>query len=78
LLLTGQLEPGKVYDLNYDNQIMVTEKYDAKRTYKKNKGYFPGIATIGNKVVYVENRDGNANVKFEQASTLKGMYNLLG
>lgn len=28
--------------------------------------------------MYVENRDGNANVKFEQASTLKRMYNLLG
>jgi len=28
--------------------------------------------------VYVENRDGNANVKFEQASTLKRMYNVLG
>jgi hypothetical protein len=78
LLLTGQLEPDKAYDLDYDNQILATEKYDAKRTYKKNKGYFPGIATIGNKVVYVENRDGNANVKFEQASTLKRMYNLLG
>jgi hypothetical protein len=77
LLLTGQLETGKGYDLDYDNQITANEKYDAKRTYKKNTGYFPGIATIGNKVVYVENRDGNANVKFEQASTLKRMYNLL-
>lgn len=78
LLLTGQLDTGKEYDLDYDNQITANEKYDAKRTYKKNTGYFPGIATIGNKVVYVENRDGNANVKFEQASTLKRMYNLLG
>jgi len=76
--LTGQLETGKEYDLDYDNQITANEKYDAKRTYKKNTGYFPGIATIGNKVVYIENRDGNANVKFEQASTLKRMYNLLG
>jgi len=78
LLLTGQLESGKGYDLDYDNQIIANEKYDAKRTYKKNRGYFPGIATIGNKVVYIENRDGNANVKFEQASTLKRMYTLLG
>jgi len=28
-----------------------------------NTGYFPGVATIGNTIVYVENRDGNANVK---------------
>lgn len=77
LLLTGQLESGQQYDLDYDNQIIATEKYDAKRTYKKNTGYFPGIATIGNKVVYIENRDGNANVKFEQAATLTRMYKSL-
>ena len=48
-----------------------------RKTYKKNKGYVPGIATIGNKIIYIENRDGNANVKFEQASTLKRSYELL-
>ncbi len=44
---------------------------------KKNKGYFPRIASIGNNIVYVENRDGNANVKFKQAETLQRAYNLL-
>jgi hypothetical protein len=29
------------------------KKYDAKPTYKKTKGYFPGIASIGNKIVYI-------------------------
>ena len=29
-----------------DNQIIVHEKYDAKRTYKKITGYFPGIAML--------------------------------
>jgi hypothetical protein len=77
LLLTGQLEKGKSYDFDYDNQIIVHEKDDAKRTYKKTTGYFPGIATIGDKVVYIENRDGNANVKTEQAQTLKNAYKLL-
>ena len=48
-----------------------------KNTYKKNKGYFPGIATIGNKIVGIENRDGNANVKFKQEETLERMYSLL-
>lgn len=38
LLLTKQLEPKKDYDLDYDNQITANKKYDAKRTYKKNKG----------------------------------------
>lgn len=77
LILTRQLETGKCYDFDYDNQITANKKYDAKRTYKKNKGYFPGVATIGNNIVYIENRDGNANVKFKQAATLKNAYGLL-
>ena len=77
LLLTKQLETGHCYDFDYDNQVIANNKYDAKRTYKKNKGYVPGIATMGDKIVYVENRDGNANVKFEQAGTLTRAYELL-
>lgn len=77
LVLTKQLEPDKSYDFDYDNQVLPNKKYDAKKTYKKNKGYVPGIATIDNKIVYIENRDGNANVKFEQAATLKRSYELL-
>ncbi|MEA1897907.1 MAG: IS1380 family transposase [Bacteroidota bacterium] len=77
LLHTGQLKSNHSYDFDYDNQVVANNKYDAKRTYKKNKGYVPGIATIGDKIVYVENRDGNANVKFEQAGTLTRAYELL-
>ena len=77
LLLTKQLKKGNCYDFDYDNQIIAHEKHDAKRTYKKNTGYFPGIATIGDKIVYVENRDGNANVKTGQAETLERAYKLL-
>ena len=77
LMLTKQLIKDTYYDFDYDNQIIATEKYDTKRTYKHTKGYCPGVATIGNKIVYIENRDGNANVKFEQASTLFRAYNLL-
>lgn len=77
LLQTGQLTANNSYDFDYDNQVVANNKYDAKRTYKKNKGYLPGIATIGDKIVYVENRDGNANVKFEQAGTLTRAYELL-
>jgi hypothetical protein len=77
LLLTKQLESNKDYDFDYDNQITANKKYDAKRTYKKNKGYFPGVATIGDNIVYIENRDGNANVKFKQAETLQNAYGLL-
>jgi hypothetical protein len=77
LLLTKQLKKGEFYDFDYDNQIIEHEKYDAKKTYKKNTGYFPGIATIGDKIVYIENRDGNANVKTAQPETLERAYKLL-
>lgn len=77
LLLTKQLESEKYYDFDYDNQIIENNNYDAKKTYKKNKGYLPGTATIDDKIVYIENRDGNANVKFEQAGTLTRAYELL-
>jgi len=77
LKLTGQLKAGECYDFDYDNQINANNKWDAKKTYKKTKGYFPGIATIGNKIVGIENRDGNANVKFKQEETLERFYTLL-
>ena len=77
LLHTKQLKKGKFYDFDYDNQIIEHEKFDAKKTYKKNTGYFPGVATIDNKIVYIENRDGNANVKTAQSATLERAYKLL-
>ena len=77
LKLTNQLKSGNSYDFDYDNQINANNKWDAKNTYKKNKGYLPGIATIGNKIVAIENRDGNANVKFKQEDTLERFYTLL-
>lgn len=77
LLLTKQLHKNEFYDFDYDNQIIAHNKYDAKRNYKKTTGYFPGIATIVGMIVYIENRDGNANVKTGQAETLKRAYQLL-
>ena len=77
LLLTKQLEKGTFYDFDYDNQVIEHEKFDAQKTYKLNTGYFPGVATIGDKIVYIENRDGNANVKTAQAETLERSYQLL-
>ena len=37
-----------------------------------------GVATIGEKIVYVENRNGNANVKTRQASTLGSAIRAVG
>jgi len=77
LLLTKQLKKDNFYDFDYDNQIIEHEKFDAKKTYKMNTGYFPGVATIGENIVYIENRDGNANVKTAQSETLERYFKLL-
>jgi hypothetical protein len=85
LIHTKQLEKGKYYDFDYDNQIIVHEKHGAQKTYKKNTGDLPGVASIGNSIVYIENRQGNANactlrstrVKTAQAETLERSYKLL-
>jgi len=71
------LKSDKYYDFDYDNEVLKTEKFDTKNTYKKCKGYFPGMATIEGKPVYFENRDGNMNVKTGQASVLENAYMLL-
>ena len=73
-----QLDPkNKDYIFDYDNQFIPTNKYDSKRSYKKADGYFPGIATIGNHPVYIENRNGNSNVKYKQDQTLERAYSIL-
>jgi len=78
LVQTGQLSPKyEDYIFDYDNQFIPTEKYDSKRSYKKADGYFPGIASIKNHPVYIENRNGNSNVKYNQDETLKRSYSLL-
>jgi hypothetical protein len=77
LLLLNLLKRGEFQDLDFDNQILAHEKQDAKKTYKMNSGYFPGVATIGKLIVYLENRDGNANVKTDQSHLLERCYKLL-
>ena len=56
-----------IYD--FDHQFIATEKYDATYSYKKEKGYFPGVVTIQGVPVYIEGRNGNCNVKTEQLAT---------
>lgn len=77
LVKTKTLNPNRLYDFDFDNQFIPTEKYDSKKGYKKEKGYFPGIASIGKHIVFVENRNGNCNVKYKQSETLQSTYDLL-
>ena len=71
LATTGQLKPGDRVNLDFDHQFIAADKKDAKYSYKKADGYFPGVASTGGLIVGVENRDGNANVRFHQADTLE-------
>ena len=77
LLATGQLKEGGEYDVDFDHQLIETEKYDAKPTYKKFLGYRPGVAVIGDMIVGIENSDGNTNVRFHQEDTLKRIFERL-
>jgi hypothetical protein len=77
LIKLGLLKSKKFYDLDYDNEILATQKRDAKKSYKHIIGYFPGMATIEGKPVYFENRDGNMNVKTDQASVLRRCFKML-
>ncbi len=77
LRVTGQLCPGDCVSLDFDHQFIAADKKDAKYSYKQADGYFPGVASIGGLIVGVENRDGNANVKFHQADTLERIFTRL-
>ena len=77
LAATGQLNPGDCVNLDFDHQFIAADKKDAKYSYKKADGYFPGVASIGGLIVGVENRNGNANVKFRQADTLERLFSRL-
>lgn len=77
LAVTGQLKPGDRVNLDFDHQFIAADKKYAKCSYKKADGYFPGVATVGGLIVGVENRDGNANVKFHQADTLERLFSRL-
>ena len=64
--------------LDYDNTIIFNEKSDSKMTYKRNPGYQPGVCTVNEeKVLYIENRNGNSDAKSFQSGTLKRLFKLL-
>jgi hypothetical protein len=74
---TKVLEPKKYYDFDFGHQFIPCEKYGSKKSYKMKRGYFPGVSTIGKHIVHIENRNGNTNVRYKQAQTLKNAYSLL-
>lgn len=77
LVQSKALISNNLYDFDFDNQFIPCDKFDSKKSYKMKDGYFPGVASIGKLLVYFENRNGNSNVKFKQAETLKSAYDSL-
>jgi hypothetical protein len=77
LLKKISLLKAKNHVLDYDNTVIFTDKSDAKMTYKKDKGYFPGVGIIGNSIVYIENRNGNCAPHSMQDDTIDRMMQLL-
>lgn len=63
--------------LDYDNVIIEAHKQDSTWTYKKNKGYQPGVAFIGQTPVYIEGRSGNSPAMHKIAETLDICFRLL-
>ena len=74
---TNQLDTKQEHTLDYDNQVIATEQYDARRTYKKCEGYQPDVASIGKNIVYIEGRNGNSQAKYQQKETLTKAFSLL-
>ena len=72
-LLPGILKRGQSIDVDFDNEFIPAEKSDALYSYKKKRGYFPGVMTSGPLIIGIENRQGNPNVKFEQVEELTRM-----
>lgn len=70
-MAVGLFKSGQFLDVDFGHQFIPTEKHDATYSYKKAFGYFPGVASVGDVIVHVENQDGNTPVKFCQAETLK-------
>lgn len=68
----------KEVTLDYDNTIIPSEKSDCSMTYKRFKGYQPGVCTINeDHVLYLENRGGNSDAKSFQDQTLERIFSLL-
>lgn len=65
----GLLRGGQTVDVDFDHVFTPCKKADAKYSYKKDTGYFPGVYSISGLIAGVENRDGNTPVTFHQGDT---------
>ena len=67
----------RAHTLDYDNEVIECEKYDAAKTYKHCYGYQPGVAAIGRYIIYTEGRNGNSQARYRQDETLGRIFRAL-
>lgn len=69
---TGQLKAGgnHGYTLDYDNVVIEHDKQDGRYSYKKTRGYHPGLGFIGRIPVHIENHNGNTPAVYQQGEIL--------
>jgi len=77
ILKLNLLEDTQKVVLDFDSVFLATEKYDAEWSYKKQKGYFPSVASINDLPFYIEGRNGNVNPKTEQLANIEKIFELL-
>ena len=77
LLKNLSLLEGENLVLDYDNTYLFTDKSDATFTYKKRKGYHPGVFIIGNCIISVDNWSGFSDAMSYQDESVKRIFELL-
>jgi len=70
LLQTKTLKPKQFYDFDFDNQFISCEKFDSVKGKNMKQGYFIGVASIDNYIVYFENRNSNVNLNLPKRFNL--------
>ena len=73
------LDTEESYTLDYDNTVLFCDKHGkfCNWTYKKSRGYTPGVSWIGQIPVYIEGRAGNAPPKFKLMETVSRNFDLM-
>ena len=77
LKIATRLNVIKDNTLDYDNVVIFNNKYDSTWTYKKEKGYQPGVSFIGKIPIYIEGRSGKSVASYKIEDTIERSLNLL-
>lgn len=73
----GLFNKSKRYVLDYDNTLIIHEKYDKTIAYDGSEGYQPGVSFIGKIPVYIEGRNGNSNAAYQITETVSRSLEIL-